>query len=320
MSITLLTAVPGGGKTSYAVWHVIKKAHEEGKIIYTCGIPKLKIPTIEITIEQVRKWYEATTNDQNLPELVNLEHGSILVIDEVQKIWPATGSKITEDIKDLSVHRHYGLSFFLITQSPNLIHRNVLALVDRHLHIRPTWAGRKIYEWAEYCRNPSAKSNKDAAITFNYKLPKESFQLYHSATQHVKPIKRVPMSFYVFTFAIILTIAFGYYASTKVLSKTQKEDDSPIPSATAAETVPEKVVKEEKGTQQENIVKVSQPVPAYFDTQLLTASIDWSKISACLSNKSGCVCYGLSAERLVVPKESCELAVQNGWSKATKKT
>ena len=68
MSITLLTAVPGGGKTSYAVWHVIKKAHEEGKIICTCGIPKLKIPTIEITIEQVRKWYEATTNDQNLPD------------------------------------------------------------------------------------------------------------------------------------------------------------------------------------------------------------------------------------------------------------
>ncbi len=99
-----------------------------------------------------------------------------------------------------------------------------------------------------------------------------------------------------------------------------KEDDSLFPAATVADNVPEKVVKEEKGTQQENIVKVSQPATAFFDTQLLTSSIDWSKISACLSNKSGCVCYGLSAERLVVPKESCELAVQNGWSKATKKT
>lgn len=128
------------------------------------------------------------------------------------------------------------------------------------------------------------------------------------------------MSFYVFTIAILLTIAFGYYASTKVMRKTQKEDDSPITAATAADNVPEKVVKEEKGTQRENIVKVSQPAPAFFDTQLLTSSIDWSKVSACLSNKSGCVCYGLSAERLVVPKESCELAVQNGWSKTTKKT
>lgn len=42
MAITLLTSVPGGGKTSYAVENVILKAHHEGKIIYTCGIPKLK--------------------------------------------------------------------------------------------------------------------------------------------------------------------------------------------------------------------------------------------------------------------------------------
>ena len=30
MSITLITAVPGAGKTIYAVWHIIKKAVEEG--------------------------------------------------------------------------------------------------------------------------------------------------------------------------------------------------------------------------------------------------------------------------------------------------
>ncbi len=241
MSITLLTAVPGGGKTSYAVWHVIKKAHEEGKIIYTCGIPKLKIPTIEISIEDVRRWHEIKTNDQNLPELVNFEHGAILVIDEVQKIWPATGSKVSDDIKELSVHRHYGLSFFLITQSPNLIHRNVLALVDRHLHIRPTWAGRKIYEWAEYCRNPAAQSNKDAAITFSYKLPKDSFQLYHSATQHVKPVKRVPMAFYVFVIALVLTIVFIYYSASRVINKNSDEQKNGMfTTANAAETAPQK--------------------------------------------------------------------------------
>ena len=50
MSITLLTAVPGGGKTSYAVWEVIRDAHNKGQIIYTVGIPKLTIPTIDLTI------------------------------------------------------------------------------------------------------------------------------------------------------------------------------------------------------------------------------------------------------------------------------
>lgn len=220
MSITLLTSVPGGGKTSYAVWNVIKKAHEEGRVIYTVGIPKLKLPTIELSYDDVRQWNQTTEPQDGLPELTNLEHGSILVIDEVQKIWPATGSKIPEDIQDLSVHRHYSLTFFLITQSPSLLHRNVLALVDRHLHIRPTWAGRKIYEWPEYCRNPAAQTNKNAAITFSYKLPKQSFNLYHSATQHIKPEKRTPMAFYVFVSFLILTAVFIYFSVDRVLSKT----------------------------------------------------------------------------------------------------
>lgn len=170
MAIMLLTSVPDGGKTSFAVQNVILKAHNEGKIIYTCGIPKLKIPTIELTYEQIRKWSETIINDKELPELVNIEHNSIIVIDEVQRLWPATGSKTTQDVQDLSVHRHYGLTFFIITQSPRLISRYVLALVDKHLHIRSTWAGRKIYEWSEYCSNPTAKTNRDLAVTANYKL------------------------------------------------------------------------------------------------------------------------------------------------------
>lgn len=86
MSITLLTSVPGGGKTSYAVWNVIKKAHEEGKIIYTVGIPKLKIPTIELSYEDVRNWNQTTEKPDGLNELSNIEHGSILVIDEPRAI------------------------------------------------------------------------------------------------------------------------------------------------------------------------------------------------------------------------------------------
>ena len=67
MGIMLLTAVPGAGKTAYAIQNVILKAHREGKIIYTCGIPKLKIPTIELTYAQLRKWSETKLNDKELP-------------------------------------------------------------------------------------------------------------------------------------------------------------------------------------------------------------------------------------------------------------
>ncbi len=307
MSISLLTAVPGGGKTSYAVWNVIKKAHEQGKIIYTVGIPKLTIPTIELSYDQVRQWFKTSPNEEGLPELLNIEHGSIIVIDEVQRIWPATGSKISDDIKELSVHRHYGLTFLLITQAPNLIHRNVLALVDRHLHIGVNWAGRKIYEWSEYCRSPSTKTSKDTAVTFNYKLPKESFALYHSATQHVKAKKRAPMTFYIFLVAILLTIVFAYFSVQRVVAKTNPDteiilsDEKPIEQPVTVTPQPVKPVELQRNL---------------FDVQLLTHDIDWSIVSACLASpKLGCVCYGKSGQRLVIPKESCELAVTSSWDR-----
>jgi zona occludens toxin len=34
MTITLLTATPRSGKTSYAVWHVIKPAIDSGRPVY----------------------------------------------------------------------------------------------------------------------------------------------------------------------------------------------------------------------------------------------------------------------------------------------
>lgn len=322
MSITLLTSVPGGGKTSYAVWNVIKKAHEEGKIIYTVGIPKLKIPTIELSYEDVRNWHQTTEKSDGLNELTNIEHGSILVIDEVQRIWPATGSKIPDDIKDLSVHRHYGLTFFLITQSPTLIHRNVLALVDRHLHIRPTWAGRKIYEWPEYCRNPAAQTNKNAAISFNYKLPKQSFNLYHSATQHVKPEKSTPMAFYVFVTFLIITAVFIYFSVDRILGKTSTPTEEP-----AHELFTDQQILE---TNQTHLHTVSnseeaqpQQQPQTIDHQpvkllptILSNEYDWEKIGACITGANyGCVCYDTNAQRLLIPLETCQLAVKYGWTK-----
>lgn len=307
MSISLLTAVPGGGKTSYAVWNVIKEAHEKGKIIYTVGIPKLTIPTIELTYDQVRQWFKTSPNEEGLPELLNIEHGSIIVIDEVQRIWPATGSKISDDIKELSVHRHYGLTFFLITQAPNLIHRNVLALVDRHLHIGVNWAGRKIYEWSEYCRSPSTKTSKDTAVTFNYKLPKESFALYHSVTQHVQAKKRAPMTFYIFLVAVLLTIVFAYFGVQRVVAKTNPDTEI---------ILSDEPVKEQPVTVTPQPVKPVELQRNLFDVQLLTHDIDWSIVSACLASpKLGCVCYGQSGQRLVIPKESCELAVTSGWDR-----
>ncbi|MDR4513163.1 transposase [Nitrosomonas sp.] len=37
------------------------------------------------------------------------------------------------------------------------------------------------------------------------------------------------------------------------------------------------------------------------------------------SEKIGCVCYGFSSERLVIPLETCQLATKHGWTQTKRK-
>lgn len=120
------------------------------------------------------------------------------------------------------------------------------------------------------------------------------------------------MAFFVFVVALLSTLAFGAYAVQRVMNKIDvpieinpdeeiltsiEQDFSNIPLA-VSEPQP-----------------VQEPVKQYFNTQLLSDDIDWSNVSACLANSGSCVCYGQSAQRLIIPKETCELAVLNGWTR-----
>jgi zona occludens toxin len=46
---------------------------------------------------------------------------------------------------------------------------------------------------------------------------------------------------------------------------------------------------------------------------VVSNTVDWQKVSACLSTKDKCICYGHNAERLVIPPETCRIAAQHGW-------
>ncbi|PTN12711.1 hypothetical protein [Nitrosomonas aestuarii] len=152
----------------------------------------------------------------------------------------------------------------------------------------------------EYCRNPAAQSNKNAAITFDYKLPKQSFNLYHSATQHIKPEKRIPMAFYVFVTFLIQTAVFVYFSVDRILSKTD------IPK----EETPHDLLSDHENTEttQKNIqtVSVSQvndPIPQQQQTAtkllptILSEIYDWDRVAACLNSEQIGLCLLRSISR-----------------------
>lgn len=320
MSITLITAVPGAGKTIYAVWFILKKAVEEGRTIYTAAIPELQLPTIRKGYKDMRKWYErepievANEYQQDLPEdeipsrLLNFTEGSLIVIDEVQNLWPSGGSKeAPEDISYLTKHRHHGLEIVLITQAPQLVHAKVLAVVDKHLHIRKSWFGRQIFEWPEYCSTTRAVSSRLSAVRNNYTIPKQAYGLYRSASMHVKQKMTVPIFAYMIPIIIIFVGYFAYKSYNAVMARA-KPQETTVLSEQKADPLPDKPI--QTPTPQPSI-PVSQPVRMV--NYVVSDQVDWSKVGGCVANETQCVCYGHKAERLVIPDQTCRAAAKSGW-------
>ncbi|MBP7610110.1 MAG: zonular occludens toxin [Steroidobacteraceae bacterium] len=213
--ITLITGAPGAGKTSALVTLLAELA--KGRPIYCDGIPDLKVT--HTALDDPKSWPETVPD------------GSVIVIDEVQRVWrPAgPGSKVPHDISMLETHRHRGLDFFIVTQHPKLLHSNVRNLVGRHVHLREMGVlGRWWYEWPEAADPGTWRS---APVKKKYRLSKASFALYKSASEHIKPVRSIPPALYVLAGSLVLVVIVGVYAYRSVSSKVAPPAPSGQPDA-----------------------------------------------------------------------------------------
>lgn len=74
-------------------------------------------------------------------ELLQLPRGSTVIIDEAQMIWPAPvpGHLVPIDplfIKWVAYVRHFDQELILITQSPSLVHKSLLGLMNENVRIK----------------------------------------------------------------------------------------------------------------------------------------------------------------------------------------
>ena len=203
--ITLITGAPGSGKSA-ALVDLLSQLGKD-RVIYVSGIPDLQIP------------HEELADPLQWPALV--PDGSVIVIDEVQRVWRprGPGSKVPDSIQALETHRHRGLDFYVVTQSPRLIDSNVRGLVGRHVHLRDIGIlGRFWYEWPETCDACSA-AWKNAPIKKRYRLPKAAFALYKSASVHIKPLRSFPMMLVVMALSLLLVAGLSWKAYGMISSK-----------------------------------------------------------------------------------------------------
>lgn len=296
--ITLITGAPGAGKSAALVDMLLEFG--KGRAIYTNGIPDLKIPHLEL--ERVENW------------MSDVPDGSIVVIDEVQRVWRprGPGKKVPDDVAKLETHRHRGLDFYIVTQGPNLVDANVRALVGRHVHLRELGIlGRWWYEWPECC-DQCRTAWRSAPIKKRYKLPKAVFGQYKSASMHIKPVRSIPRSVVLAVVAVIGAAALSFYGYERIRAQVAPSAPAAVaqapkagvvggPAAQSAPPASPKVV-DERTDFLPRVIDRPWTAPAYDDLRKVVAM---PAIAGGICKGDDCRCYDASAVRLDVSSDAC---------------
>ena len=195
--ITIITGTPGSGKTLYTIQKLLAPLVGTHIPQEVDGVVTLHPRTIYTNINGLQLDHELIDGGDN-QGLRNWHEwakpGSVIVFDEVQKVWPprANGSVVPEDIKGLETHRHMGIDFILVTQGPMLIDRNLHMLCGRHLHVRrvANLPFATVYEWDLMSRTLNFKASLRKEP---YRYNRAVYKLYKSSSLHTKQVRKLPV-------------------------------------------------------------------------------------------------------------------------------
>lgn len=170
-SITLMTGVPGNGKTLRLVWY-IAQALAAGEQVFVSNLNGLQTEG-HIDFPDPTKWEE-------------LPAGCILAVDEAQKFFRASGGTAPSYIHAMEEIRHRGIRLILITQHPALIHANIRALVGLHEHLvrvegKPSATVYRRSRVIDNVRSDKALATEDHET---WAFPVKCYDLYKSAEVH----------------------------------------------------------------------------------------------------------------------------------------
>lgn len=208
--ITLITAVPGSGKTLYSI-SLIDKALRDGRQVYT-NIDSLVLDKFH--------------NNSNLHpaplDWTLVPDGSLVVYDEAQQLglYPAdakAGLVTDPRLKAMETHRHRGIDLVFITQSPTLVHHHIRKLCGEHVHFYRGRGSRVVakYVWSHSVSNPNNRGEQSRASSSLFRFPKKYFSYYQSATIHTHrfSVPWGPAALFAFIFSAVGFIAYRLLSS-----------------------------------------------------------------------------------------------------------
>lgn len=221
------TGQPGHGKTLHAIDHALK-LRDEGRLVYVGNVTEFQYEQarmLPITPEQFRDWMNF------LPD------GAVCLIDEAyeHEMLPKrpAGARVPPHVEQLAKHRHKGLDFIFVSQSPatqcdSFVHD----LIEQHIHVRRMWglpfAWLRKFFYME--RNPLKATPN---VISRVRLPKRPRGLYRSTSMDTTQ-KHVP--WYVIALAIGIPAVLGgaWYSVHDVEKSLSGEKDGISPAGVKA--------------------------------------------------------------------------------------
>ncbi len=197
--ITLITGVPGAGKTLNTLKLVMDEVGQSGRPIYYFNIDDLTLPWEELSADQARDWNQYPS-------------GSVFLFDECHKIWPNNrrpGTTEPDTVRELDEHRHKGYDFYLVTQQRTKLDFGVRNYCGRHIHFERQlgYESCRRFEWQQEA-DPKDYHHRQNAIVTRVKFPKDYYSVYKSAEIHTVK-KRIPFKVWLVGSLFLVLGVFG---------------------------------------------------------------------------------------------------------------
>lgn len=201
------TGQPGHGKTLHGIERLLE-FKDQGRMVFACNIREFdyaKTGVLEMTPEQFKDW------PNFLPD------GAVALVDEAYEhgMLPKRppGSKVPVHVEQLAKHRHRGLDFIFISQSPDKqCDQFVHDLIERHVHVRRRF-GTKFVHLREFDKFEARAEKATPLVTRRKALPKRPMGMYKSTeldtTERKIPWFYIALPILIVAGAVMMYLAFG---------------------------------------------------------------------------------------------------------------
>lgn len=332
--LRIFTGTPGNGKTLRVIQDVEALRKAKKRPVHYWNIGALTLDWIPLgDASTFGKLDEGIEPDPSVAlRWYDVPVGSIVVIDEAQKLFPVRprGAAVPKHVSELETHRHRGLDIVLVTQNPKLIDAHVRKLCGQHYHLRRVFGMERsrVFLWTEECADVDTRSNLARAQSSVWKFPKEFYGTYKSADVHTHETK-LPVK-WLATIAIAI-VAFPLLVWIAYRTLTPDEPQDAVSSSeleTALTRQREQTVKEVKEElhaimeanpwdarlHHSRVASVEASKPFY---DALVRPVSMPKISGCaklvVDGQIDCWCNSQQGTRLDMTVRECLSYLKNGW-------